>query len=157
MRRSKPLQLTASGSAARFWRSHRSVDVRPCLNGRVTSSRHVVTETTEPSYRGWRSAPALRAVREWIGKDHFPVNVSRKEQRVLHALAQGGRIDPIRNEDGKIEDVDCFTREGWRIPGCDFVMFRHLHRKRLIASIDGGPYRISRRGLTVVRPRVDNR
>ncbi|HEY0626731.1 MAG TPA: YjhX family toxin [Allosphingosinicella sp.] len=39
------------------------------------------------------------------------MNISKYEQRVLHALAQGGRIVHRRDpETGKIVEVDCFNR-----------------------------------------------
>ena len=40
------------------------------------------------------------------------MNVSKAEQRVLHALAQGGKINPIKNEKGAIIEVECFNRDG---------------------------------------------
>ena len=86
------------------------------------------------------------------------VNISKYEQRVLHALAQGGRIVHRRDaETGKIVAVDCFTRDGWRLAGCRLGVFQRLKRRRLIASQSGAPYRISRLGLAAVRAQLDNR
>jgi hypothetical protein len=86
------------------------------------------------------------------------VNISRHEQRVLHALAQGGRIVHRRcAETGKIVAVDCFNRDGWRLGDCSTGVFRRLKRRRLIASHGGQPYRISRLGLDAVRAQLDNR
>lgn len=86
------------------------------------------------------------------------MNISKHEQRVLHALAQGGRIVHRRDEEtGKIVEVDCFNREGWRLDDCSPGVFRKLRRRRLIYSLDGAPYRISREGLAAVRAQLDNR
>lgn len=85
------------------------------------------------------------------------MNISKNEQRVLHALAQGGRIDFMRSTSGRVVAVDCMTREGWRLAACDLRVFRKLRRKRLIESRGGGAYRISRLGREAVRPQLDNR
>jgi uncharacterized protein YjhX (UPF0386 family) len=85
------------------------------------------------------------------------MDISREEQRVLHLLAQGGRIDALKDCNGRIIEVQCFTRDGWLMPGVGLVLFRKLRRKRAIASSQGGPYRVTRRGLELVRSEVDNR
>ena len=85
------------------------------------------------------------------------MNVSRNGQRVLHVLAQGGLIRHYRDENGRISEIECLTREGWLMPLCTIEMFRMLRQKRLIASSNGGPYRITRQGLQAVRSRLDNR
>ncbi|MEO9615138.1 MAG: YjhX family toxin [Nitratireductor sp.] len=85
------------------------------------------------------------------------MDISRKEQRVLHVLAQGGFIRLARNEDGKIGQIECYSREGWMFTHFDQFLFRKLRRKRAIASSQGGPYRITRRGLALVRAQLDNR
>ena len=85
------------------------------------------------------------------------MNISKNEQRVLHALAQGGRIDFLRGENGRVIAVDCMTRDGWRLPACDLSVFRKLRRKRLIESRGGCAYRVSRLGRLAVRPQLDNR
>ncbi|MCR9225444.1 MAG: YjhX family toxin [Hyphomonas sp.] len=85
------------------------------------------------------------------------MDISRAEQRILHLLAQGGRIEIERGEGRKIERVFCINREGWRAPGLDLFLFRKLKRHRAIASKQGQPYRITRRGLELVRSEVDNR
>jgi uncharacterized protein YjhX (UPF0386 family) len=85
------------------------------------------------------------------------MDISRQEQRVLHALAQGGEIRPVRSPRGRIAEVQCLTREGWLLPGLDIALFRKLKRRRTIGSRQGSPYRITRRGLELVRSQHDNR
>jgi uncharacterized protein YjhX (UPF0386 family) len=85
------------------------------------------------------------------------LNISKPQQRTLHALAQGGRIVIERNEKGDIVAADCVTREGWTLSDCDLLVFRSLKRKRLIASRNGQPYHITRDGLANLRSQLDNR
>lgn len=85
------------------------------------------------------------------------MNISKYEQRVLHALAQGGRIVHRRDETGRIVAVDCFTREGYVLADCSLGLFQRLRRRGLIASRGGAPYRATRLGLTSVRSQLDNR
>ena len=85
------------------------------------------------------------------------MDISRDEQRVLHALAQGGRIALLKNDAGKIMGLEFFNREGWLMTNCSLVIFRKLKAKKAIKSSSGGPYRITRRGLELVRSQVDNR
>ncbi len=85
------------------------------------------------------------------------MDISRAEQRVLHLLAQGGRIEVMRNDHRKVVDVTCFTREGWRYAGLSVRLFRKLKRRGAIASSNGRPYQITRRGLRLVRSELDNR
>lgn len=85
------------------------------------------------------------------------MDISRIEQRILHLLAQGGRIEIEKDDNRKIEAVICLTRDGWRYPGVDLELFRKLKRKRAVASSQGGPYRITKRGLELVRSELDNR
>lgn len=40
------------------------------------------------------------------------MDISRDEQRVLHALAQGGNITPIKDNKGRIVAVQLFNRDG---------------------------------------------
>ena len=84
------------------------------------------------------------------------MDILRAEQRILHLLAQGGRIEKRRDENCELI-VECFSRDGWRYPHLDLLLFRKLKRKRTIASREGGPYRITRRGLFLVRSQLDNR
>ncbi|MCW2309441.1 YjhX family toxin [Rhodobium gokarnense] len=86
------------------------------------------------------------------------MNISRTEQRILHALAQGGRIRVIRDDnDKKIVDVDCLNRDGWRLADCKLDTFRRLKKRRLILSKGGKPYEISPLGIRTVRAQLDNR
>lgn len=86
------------------------------------------------------------------------MNISKNEQRVLHALALGGRIVHRRCErTGKIAAVDCFTRDGFVLSDCSMGVFNRLKRRRLIASQGGQPYRINRLGLAAVRSQLDQR
>lgn len=85
------------------------------------------------------------------------MNISKPQQRTLHALAQGGAILIERDERGALIDAECITREGWRLSDCDLAVFKALKQKRLIASRNGGPYRITRNGLISLRAQVDNR
>ena len=59
------------------------------------------------------------------------MNISKYEQRVLHALAQGGRILYERAPNGRVTE--------------------------LIESRNSSPYRISERGRRNVRAQLDNR
>lgn len=85
------------------------------------------------------------------------MNISKPQQRTLHALAQGGRIVLERNEKGDITAADCITRDGWSLTDCTVEVFKSLKRKRLIASQGGQPYRITREGLANLRSQLDNR
>jgi uncharacterized protein YjhX (UPF0386 family) len=85
------------------------------------------------------------------------LNIPKPQQRTLHALAQGGAILIDRDERGALVCAECVTREGWRLSDCDLAVFRSLKQKRLIASRDGGPYRITRQGLLSLRAQGDNR
>ena len=84
------------------------------------------------------------------------MDISRAEQRILHLLAQGGRIDIEKDDNRKIITVACITRDGWRASGLDLELFRKLKRRRCIASSRGRPYRITQRGLELVRAQLDN-
>lgn len=83
------------------------------------------------------------------------MNISRTEQRVLHVLALGGRIDHSRTGT-RIGEILCVTRDGLILSDCTLGVFQRLRRKRLIASAGGGPYRITRLGRVSVRAQVDN-
>lgn len=85
------------------------------------------------------------------------MNITRAEQRILHLLAQGGWIELEKNDEGRIDAAHCHTRDNWRYAGFGVELFRKLKRRGAIASRSGGPYRITRRGLELVRARQDNR
>ena len=84
------------------------------------------------------------------------MNISKAEQRVLHVLAQGGRI--VHERDGtKVVAITCFTREGHVLSQCDLSLFQRLRKRGLIASRNGRPFTLSMRGRRNVRAQLDNR
>ena len=85
------------------------------------------------------------------------MDISRDEQRVLHALAQGGYITAIKDERGKIVDFEFINREGWLMSGLTPALFAKLKAKKAIKSQGGRPYRITKRGRELVRSQLDNR
>lgn len=85
------------------------------------------------------------------------MDINRAEQRILHLLAQGGWIEHSHSHNAKIAGVTCFTRDGWTYSGLDIVVFRKLKRLKAISSSGGRPYRITARGLQLVRSQLDNR
>lgn len=85
------------------------------------------------------------------------MDISRAEQRILHLLAQGGRIELTRGETRKISEIKLITREGWLFSDLDLETFRKLKRKRAISSRKGRPYGVTRRGLELVRSQLNNR
>lgn len=84
------------------------------------------------------------------------MNISRNEQRVLHALAQGGMIRHQRDGD-RITLAECFTRDGHLLADFALATFRRLRQRGFIASQRGSPYRITGAGLRAVRAQLDNR
>ena len=85
------------------------------------------------------------------------MDISRAEQRILHLLAQGGRIELVRDDKRKVEKLQLFTREGWMFSGLDIDTSRKLKQKKAIRSTGGRPYRITERGLVLVRAEQNNR
>jgi uncharacterized protein YjhX (UPF0386 family) len=85
------------------------------------------------------------------------MNISKNEQRVLHALAQGGFVQYDRAANGKITDITCFTREGYVLSNCTMDVFTKLRRKGLVASRKSGAYRISDRGRRTVGAHLAHR
>lgn len=85
------------------------------------------------------------------------MDISRDEQRVLHALAQGGYIVAVKNDRNKLVDLEFINRDGWLTSGLTPLIFAKLRAKKAIKSQNGKPYRITRRGLELVRSQGDNR
>lgn len=85
------------------------------------------------------------------------VNISKAQQRTLHALAQGGSIVLERDDKGRVVGAICQTRDGWALADCDLAVFKGLKKKGLILSRRGGPYQINRQGLANLRSQLDNR
>ncbi|RIV89709.1 hypothetical protein D2V17_05410 [Aurantiacibacter xanthus] len=84
------------------------------------------------------------------------MNISKKEQRTLHALAQGGKITVLK-QGSKIVVAECYTRDGFHLVDCELETFNRLRRRGFIVSNGGKPYRITRSGLAAVRAQLDNR
>lgn len=85
------------------------------------------------------------------------MDISRDEQRILHALAQGGRIHALKDDKGRIIDIECYNRDGWKLTQCPLWLFQKLRRRKAIKSQQSRPYQITRRGLELVRSEFDNR
>ncbi|UXN72838.1 YjhX family toxin [Devosia sp. A8/3-2] len=85
------------------------------------------------------------------------MDISKPEQRVLHALAQGGRIALLHDESGKVTDLEFYNHDGWLMTNCTMALFKKLKAKKAIKSSGGKPYRITKRGLELVRSEVTNR
>ncbi len=85
------------------------------------------------------------------------MNISKPQQRTLHALAQGGAITLVRDDRGGLIAARCHNRDGWLLSDCNLAVFKALKKRRLIASRDSGPYRITRTGLLSLRSQLDNR
>ena len=85
------------------------------------------------------------------------MNISKHEQRVLHELARGGAIHHERCDNGKINTVTCFTRDGHVLADCTFDVFLRLKKRRFIRSQNGKPYRVSRQGIKAVRAQLNQR
>ncbi|NLS14826.1 hypothetical protein HGP28_18365 [Vibrio sp. SM6] len=85
------------------------------------------------------------------------MNISKQEQRVLHTLAMGGEIRRYLNEDGKLTEIICFTREGYGLSNCTMETFKKLKSKKLISSKGGKPYRITQLGATSVQAQMNQR
>lgn len=85
------------------------------------------------------------------------MNISKREQRVLHVLALGGEIRFDRLPSGKVAKVACHTREGHLLEDCTFAVFDRLRKRGLIRSSGGRPYRATRAGLAAVRAQPTQR
>jgi uncharacterized protein len=84
------------------------------------------------------------------------MNISKAEQRTLHALAQGGHIVAMRHGT-KFTHAECYTRDGYVLVDCKLATFKRLRRRGFVISLGGGPYRVTRAGLAAVRAQLDNR
>ncbi|WP_310619535.1 YjhX family toxin [Flexibacterium corallicola] len=85
------------------------------------------------------------------------MDISKAEQRIMHVLAQGGCIEVRRDENGKIQKLNCVTRDGWHFNALNLKLFRKLKQRKMISSKNSAPYRITKLGLIRVRSQVDNR
>jgi len=85
------------------------------------------------------------------------VNISKHEQRVLHELALGGVIHHERLDNGKIQDITCYTRDGHILTDCTLPVFLRLKKRRFIRSKGGQPYRASKLGMSAVRAQLQQR
>ena len=85
------------------------------------------------------------------------MNISKREQRVLHELALGGAIHHDRFDSGKIQSVTCYTREGHVLSDCSLDVFIRLKKRRFIHSKGGRPYRVTRLGIIAVRAQLNQR
>jgi uncharacterized protein YjhX (UPF0386 family) len=86
-----------------------------------------------------------------------PLNISKLEQRALHALAQGGSIHYHRGENRKINKITCYTREGYVLSDCTLDVFTRLKKRRFIKSKNGAPYQATKLGISAVLSQLDNR
>jgi uncharacterized protein YjhX (UPF0386 family) len=64
------------------------------------------------------------------------MNISKREQRVLHVLALGGGITAERRGP-KVATVLCVTRDGAILDDCTLDLFRRLLRRGFIRSQGG--------------------
>ena len=85
------------------------------------------------------------------------VKFSKQDQRVLHVLARGGAIHFDRHNNGKITSVHCVTRDGHVLSDYTLPVFTRLKARRLIKSVNGHPYRVTKRDLRAVNAQQDNR
>jgi uncharacterized protein YjhX (UPF0386 family) len=85
------------------------------------------------------------------------VNISKHEQRVLHELALGGSIHHDRLDNGKIQAVTCYTRNGHVLADCTLTVFQRLLKRRFIRSKNGAPYRATALGIKSVRAQMNQR
>ncbi len=150
-----PWRLRPVEPARRAPERFRSVRVWDC-DHRLTRPRgERVREAPGPALG--RGAAPVEGLCPDLTRDYPIMNISKAEQRVLHALAQGGAIRFERAAGGKLQSVFCVTREGHILSDATLAVVRRLVRKGLIRSTEGRPYRISRKGRAAVRPQLDNR
>lgn len=85
------------------------------------------------------------------------MNISKREQRVLHVLALGGAVAFERAGNGKVREVTCFTKDGHVLADCTMQVFERLRKRRLIRSVGGRPYRVTQAGIRAVRAEARQR
>lgn len=85
------------------------------------------------------------------------MNLSKREQRVLHELALGGAIHYERGSNGKIHSVTLFTRDGHVLSDCTLDLVQRLRKRGLIRSRRGRPYHVSRLSILSVRAQLNQR
>ena len=83
-------------------------------------------------------------------------------QDLVDVLVEDGvvtRVSPgvVVDDGGTAHDDVVDAAGGWLMPGLELELFRRLKRRRAIRSQAGNPYRITRRGLELVRSQPDNR
>ena len=66
------------------------------------------------------------------------MDISSEEQRVLHALAQGGVIEPLKNDNGRITASTASTATAGCM-GIDLPLFKKLRRKKPSPRATAGP------------------
>ena len=64
------------------------------------------------------------------------MNISKNDQRVLHVLALGGEIH-YRRENGKIQEVICYTNDGIVLSNCTLDAFKRLKSKETYQLEEG--------------------
>ena len=104
-----------------------------------------------------RTLHALARVGSLRIKDAKRESVSNQENQITQRVIWRGRINHHKDDRGDIIAVDCITRDGWKLADCSLGVFRRLRRRRFIRSESGAPYRITREGLAAVRSQLDNR
>ncbi|WP_299611061.1 YjhX family toxin [uncultured Tateyamaria sp.] len=85
------------------------------------------------------------------------MNISKREQHILHELALGGSIQHARGENGKVRDITPYTRNGHCLLDYTMPVFLCLKKRRFIRSTNGSPYRASRAGIKAVRAQLNQR
>ena len=85
------------------------------------------------------------------------MNISKREQRVLHVSAQGGSIRYDRAPNGKLRAVACTTRDGAVLTDCTRDLALRLKGRGFIHSSGGRPYRATPAGIAATRAQADNR
>lgn len=82
---------------------------------------------------------------------------SRAKQRILHLLARAGASNSLVMKIEKSTKSSSSPAKVGLFSGLDLIAFRKLKQKKAIRSSGGHPYRITERGLILVRSQPDNR